>query len=252
MRVVVSSPPWPDQRAARATYRPKRPASSAAAASLRNCRKKLTRGASGQPRRPGRCRQDPPGASGPRPTSRAVSATAPGWSSSPTFGIRRWSATPYWPPWTCATRLRPSPARCCSPTCGTRSCCWWWTTASTCSTAAAWLVDGRPQAAPGVRVLATSREPLSVAGRARRCRCRRSTLPGRAPAAAARPGAPERGGARCSPSGRRLRPARLRADRRQPGGRGRAVPPARRAAAGDRAGGGPDARPRRRSRSSTG
>ena len=45
-----------------------------------------------------------------------------------------------------------------------RSCCWCWTTASTWSTACAALADALLRACPDLRILATSREALGIAG----------------------------------------------------------------------------------------
>ena len=44
------------------------------------------------------------------------------------------------------------------------ACCWCWTTASTCSTPAPRLAEPLLDACPALRILATSREPLRVAG----------------------------------------------------------------------------------------
>ena len=49
-------------------------------------------------------------------------------------------------------------------TCGPSGCCWCWTTASTCSPPAPQLADALLRACPQLRILATSREALGIAG----------------------------------------------------------------------------------------
>ncbi len=109
--------------------------------------------------------------------------------------------------------------------------------------AAALLVTDVLEAAPGVRVIATSREPLSVPGE--------HVLPDPAARAASSPGRRVPRSAPPERVGRALHRAgfggigQLRADRLQPGGGRGPVPPARRSAARDRARGGQDAGPLR-------
>ena len=95
---------------------------------------------------------------------------------------------------------------------------------------------GRPTCwppAPGLTVLATSREPLRLAASAS-SPCRPWPCPTRTPGVVADL-AGERGGAALRRAGPG-RPGRLRAHRRERRGRRRDLPPAGRAAAGDRAG----------------
>ena len=107
--------------------------------------------------------------------------------------------------------------------------------------AAALLVADVLRAAPGVRVVATSREPLSITGRARHPDPAAGAAP-RAGRRDPRPASPQRVGRALHRAGRGgLGP--VRADHLQPdGGRGR-LPAARRSAARDRARGGQDAGP---------
>ena len=115
------------------------------------------------------------------------------------------------------------------------TCCWSPTTSSTCS-AAAPFIGGLLGACPALTVLATSREPLARAGRGALSR------PAARAARARTPGPGDAGRRRRRRAVRRARASarsRLRARRRQRR-RGRGdLPARRRAAAGDRAGGGP-------------
>ena len=214
---------------------------------LAEVRTKLGRRPPGQPRRAGRCRQDPPGdPGGDRPRTRLPGRRLAG-RAAPRSRTRRWSATPSWP--------RSGPARpgrgraagrcCCSYLRGQASCCWWWTTASTCSRPPRSSSTEVLRAAPG-RAGARHQPRAAVGRRASTCVPRPAARPARRRRRrAARPAA-QNEAVLLFASGRRRHRARLRADRRQPGGRRRAVPPARRHAAGDRAGGGADAGPHRR------
>ena len=106
--------------------------------------------------------------------------------------------------------------------------------------AAAQLVTEVIRAAPGVRVIATSREPLSVSGEHVV-----PVPPLELPAAVAAEtvsAATERGGPALHGAGGGGI-GQLRADRLEPGGRRGSLPPARRTAAGDRARGGQNASP---------
>ena len=66
--------------------------------------------------------------------------------------------------WTCETRPRPSPCRSCRPTCGIARCCSSFDNCEHVLDASVALVADLLRAAPHVRVIATSREPLQVAG----------------------------------------------------------------------------------------
>ena len=92
----------------------------------------------------------------------------------------RWCPRPWPRRWGCASSPDPAAGHADRRTCAPGSCCWCWTTASTCCglrrLAAALL-----RACPRLRILATSREALGVAGEQR--------LP-RALAGRARPAAP--------------------------------------------------------------
>ena len=125
------------------------------------------------------------------------------------------------------------------------ACCWCWTTASTCSDACAALADALLRACPGLRVLATSREALGIAGEtvwrgavAGACPPRRAPRPHRL----ARGAGPVRGGAPVRRAGRGGRsPAfALTPDERAGGGAGLRPagrhPPGPRAGRGARAG----------------
>ena len=87
--------------------------------------------------------------------------------------------------------------------CGRGGCCWPWTTASTCSTRAPQVCRRLLASAPGLRLLATSREPLRSrprrSGGCRRCRWPRRRGPGGSRPEA--PSATRRSG--CSPTGPR-------------------------------------------------
>ena len=111
-------------------------------------------------------RQDPPGPAGGGGGHRGRTPTASGSSTWPRWPRGRWCPTPPSPPWarrggrTGPGRRRPGWWRTCAP--GGPCCCW--TTASTSWRPAARLADAVLRGCPGVRVLATSRELLGVAG----------------------------------------------------------------------------------------
>ena len=126
------------------------------------------------------------------------------------------------------------------PPAPTGACCWCWTTSSRSLAAAP---AGRPScwpACPRLKVLATSRAPLRVCGRARVPGAAAGAARPRA-AAAARASWPQYDGGAAVRRAGAGGPARLRADGRERAGGGRDLLPAGRAAAGDRAGGGADA-----------
>ena len=119
------------------------------------------------------------GSSAPTPSSRspapAVSAR-PGWPStspqtprkqsssrSPSSTAPSGSCEAVASTWACASPARSVPGRS-PPRSPTASCSWCWTTASTSSVACRDLVVALRRGAPGVRVLATSRDTLQVPG----------------------------------------------------------------------------------------
>ena len=120
-------------------------------------------------------------------------------------GVRQAVATPSTPAPSPAARWR----RCCTAGWRRSRGCWSSTTASTCSAPARTWSPGCSSLGPGLRILATSRERLGVAGRA-----------GLRPATAAAAGEGDRGRPRVDAGGRPVPRARRRSGSGARGGRG--------------------------------
>ena len=155
------------------------------------------------------------------PTPWRRSPTASGSWSWRRWPTRRWCRGGAPAPGRAGGAGRPAPGHARRSPAAAGACCWCWTTASTCWTPAPRLADALLRACPGLSVLATSREPLGIAGetalRVPRWRCPRAAARRRRAdgADAVRGGAPVRRA--------RARPVRagLRPDRRERAGRGR-------------------------------
>ena len=92
---------------------------------------------------------------------RETTPTACGWWNWPRWPTRRWCPAPCWRRWACARSRPPLPGPLAALQGG--GCCWCWTTASTWSARAPRWRRAAARCA-GVRVLATSREALGMAG----------------------------------------------------------------------------------------
>ncbi len=155
--------PWPGPPVVGATCRPRPRASSAAAANSRSCGRSSrrlawspswVRAASGRPA----------SRSGPGPTSHEASRTARGWSSWPTSGTRDLVDTAVLAALDLRDQAATQPRALVLSHLRDRKLLLLVDNCEHLLEAAALLVADVLEAAPGVRVVATSREPLSIAG----------------------------------------------------------------------------------------